>query len=277
MNTFKTSLKIKISILILSNSSTLFAQSITNSFVFFSEQEQLSSGLNPVTSEPLPGSDWTVKYSTANIGTCAAFASDGHIYNDGLIFKTKVSYKDKTSLDCSGLTIDDDPNNIVTWIDQGVVQESFFPDEILSCGIGTMCDANQNIIHEGKNFATINPTAGGNATSSGKSDLFLYNFKSLTNSGSNGSAGIGGKANLPKNPSTTKYCLYLRDVTTDNRTSSYAKNPEVSLRVITWKPIQQGPNASNGTGVGTVQKTTVIKGLDSSQRYWIGRGDVLGE
>lgn len=255
-----------------------FAQSFSSSLIGVKNSETLSAGLNPVTNELLPNSDWDIKYSTVNVGDCSEVYSTGHVFNNGTKEFVETNYKPSNSLNCSGLTVSNDPNNLAPWSDLGIVQELNFSDETLTCGITNACDINMNTSTQDLFLSVINPTNGENATLAGKTNLILYNFKELNITSQNGSRGIGGLADLPNYISKVKYCVKLKDATNQTRTSTYAKNPELSVLKYNWTPIKQGDHGLNGFNVTPgSNKNIIFKGVDSSTRYLLGLKGVLND
>lgn len=264
---------------ILMISTQTFAQvSLMNSVTFNSESEVLTDGLNPVTNVPLPTSDWQISYSSVNKGDCSEVYSAGYSFNNGAKEFVDTAYKASSSLNCSGLTVTNDPYNLAFWSDIGVVQELNFNDETLTCGITNACDINMNTSTQDLFLSVINPTNGENATLAGKTNLILYNYRDLNITSVNGTRGIGGRADLPNYNVSVRYCVKLKDATNQTRTSVYAKTPELSVLRYNWTPIKQGDHGLNGFSVTPgANKNIIFKGVDSSIRYLLGLKGVLND
>lgn len=252
------------------------AQQLSNSLFALSATATLTDGLNPITNELLPNSDWSITYSSVNKGDCSEVSASGYMFNNGTKEFVDTNYKSPQSLDCSGLTVSNDPNNLAYWSDLGIVQELGFNDETLTCGMNNPCDINMNTSHQDKYLSVINPTNGENATLAGKTRLILYNFKEVNVTSKNGTRGIGGLADLPNYNVATKFCVRLQDASNNARTSVYAKTPELSVYQYNWTPIKQGDHGLNGANVSpSSNKNYIYKGVDSTMRYLLGLKGVL--
>jgi len=254
------------------------AQSLSDSLVGDKNSETETPGLNPITNELLSNSDWEIQFTSVNKGDCSEVFSTGHVFNNGTKEFIDTIYKTSSSLDCSGLTVANDPQNLAFWSDLGVVQELNFADETLNCGITNTCDINMNTSTQDLFLSVINPTNGENATLAGKTNLILYNYKELNITSSNGVRGIGGLADLPNYAVSVRYCVKLKDASNQTRTSIYAKTPELSVLKYNWTPIKQGDHGLNGFSVTPgANKNIIYKGVDSSIRYLLGLKGVLND
>lgn len=242
-----------------------------------SSSKNLTEGLNEANGEIIAGSGWEEAFSSANNGNCSEVSSGGFIFQDKNITVTKVEYLDKNQNSCVGIPNSDDPNHIVVWENQGIVQEEFFPTENLICDLTNDCGISKNINYENREVDLIVPSNGENATRAGNTAVITYNYTSVNNTSRNGTNGIGGVSDLVSLNPVTRTCTYLRDASTDPRTSSFAKNPLLNYRVYSWSPIRQGNNGSNGNTVTGNNKAIIIKGLDSSMRYWAGRSGIFDD
>ena len=247
-----------------------------DSYTFNSSNSIITTGLNPVTGQPLNNSDWKVANSSPNAGNCSALSSAGYVYNFGTQNLTDVQYVPTSNTTCSGVTLLGDVNHITTYTNAGTVQEAFFPSQTYTCNSSSSCPATLSITNTNQNFANFQPTQGQNGTDAGVVKLFTYNYSNLNFTTGNGTGGIGGTANMPVQSPVTKYCIYKRDLTTDVASSSYASNPIVNIDIIQWVPYVQGVNGGIGTSsTNTTNQSKVIKGLDYSQIYWLGNDNII--
>lgn len=252
----------------------LQAQYNQNGVVLEDYSETLTTGINPVTNELLEGSDWVLKKTAANRTNCNEFSDEIYLYKQ--VDVTKIDYTEMTN-SCSVIPIVEDIDGVVSWTDMGGVQESFFDLETIVCGVGQSCGLNQNLQYENKFFSAINPTPGIDGTKAGNVDLIIYNATNIVNTLSDGSAGLGGVADLYYNPTSIKYCSMYRDASTDGRNSIYAKNPVLDMKIITWKAFNEGPSMPGGSNASTNSKSYILRGIDDTNRYLIGVQNILNQ
>lgn len=263
-------------ILILSTNSYAGSFSYGDSYLFQSGSSTLTSGLNPSTHEPLGDSDWLVSYSAPNAGSCNEFSTTGYIYNDGSVALLDIQYVPTTNSTCTGLSVVGDVSHSASFFSVGIVQETFFNSESITCSDTGSCAVNLNLELSNQKFAHFAPTNGENGTNSGVVNSFLYNYKTLNFSSSDGTGGNAGTPDMSTPSSSTKYCVYKRDRTSDGSSSAFAKDPEIKIKKINWTPYTQGAAGSTGTSVTSSSgKSYVIKGLDYSQIYWLGQDNIL--
>jgi hypothetical protein len=149
---------------------------------------------------------------------------------------------------------------------------SLSPTKEINYGQSTTCNYDDNLcfINTIKDEHTeykyyFTPTPGTKAILAGSINVFVYNYNNLIYSNAVGVYGAGGKADLslPLDPSPIKYCWSLNSIP--------ANNPTLTILKITYRPFIQTPDANSGLpGVLHDGTTTIIRGLDTSMRFWLG-------
>lgn len=276
---------------------------------------QLTVGFNPLSTnherlyDPIDGriSDWTVAYQLAG-KTFSGFKCDqssNEITEDGYIINTADYYINKNNgcdvpdgydysrEDLRSVPSSDVLNYNLLWLDLGLSPDPLGTTETIKCSFGGNCVEDQSslipkpqaTIDLFKNeyplsLATFSPTPGSRPILSGSNTAFLYGYQNLNYSNRIGIPGLGGGADLPTVSASQKYCYKKRDATTEPglAKSFYAEHPQLNFLKINWKPFNENPTASDGDP-GTLKngKTAIIKGLDSSVRFWLGNDNVLNK
>ena len=277
---------------------------------------RLTVGFNPLSTnhERLYGidgkiSDWTVTYQLAGrtFSGQKCDQSTNEIIEDGYIINTADYYINKNNScdvpdgfdysreDYRSVPSSDSLNYNLIWLDLGLSPDPLGTTETIKCSFGGNCvedlstttPKTQANIDLSKNeyplsLTTLSPTAGTRPILSGNNTAFLYGYENLNYSNTTGIPGVGGRADLPAiTPAqSVKYCYRKRDATTEPELSKsfYAEHPKLDFLKINWKPFIENPTSSDGDP-GTLKngKTTVIKGLDSSVRFWMGNDNVLNK
>ena len=251
---------------------------------------ELTVGFNPLSSnrdrlidENGNPSDWT---STTLLAGESCDQNSNEITLDGYVRSVANYHINRSFPGCSSPDGFDytttDPRSIasLSWIDFGLVADPEGTMETINCKFSDDCGFTTIKTETNGSLMTINPTQGGSPLSAGKTTALVYNYNNLYHSNSLGFPGVGGKANISNIPTSIKYCYKKRDATTEPELtmSSFAKEPVLEFMKINWSPFTQGVGANDGSVSGTTAgKTTVIKGIDSSVRYWIGEDNVLGK
>lgn len=253
----------------------------------------LTVGLNPLSDnfEPLYDpvtqkySDWTLKVMKAgevcDQSTNETFPSDRFVTSN-------VDYyinKDNSCAVPDGFDYTlEDPRalpHILTWNDLGLVPDPDGRTETFKCKFEEDCPGiTSNKTELSQSLLSINPEPGLSPILSGKTTALLYNYKTIDSSNKIGFPGLGGKADLPAMPVSTKYCYVKHDATTELTLtkSEFAQRPTLDFKKINWKPFVEGPSATDGAvGSKKNQSTSVIKGLDPSVLFWIGNDSVLSK
>lgn len=160
-------------------------------------------------------------------------------------------------------------------IDMGIVRDPGQTTETLSCIFGQSCDLVTETREYPLSLLTIGPTPGTRPIFAGNLTAFIYSYETLEYSATNEPLnGLGGSANLMGLDSVVRYCFLKRDLSTDPN-SDYADRPTLSFYKINWQPIIQTPGANDGLiGTNKNGKISVIKGLDTSVRFWLGKDNV---
>lgn len=244
---------------------------------FYITSQTLNDGLNEVTKEPLPDSDWTVEYSEPFAGNCNAFSD--HVFNDGDLIVTANDYLSNASPDCSMASHPEDTLGQIEWDDLGIVRKAQFGTEILLCGRDNACDISMQVTSEQDVFSYISPQRGEDGTSPGRGRVFAYDFRTVTTTNERGIGGAGGSANLASTPVSEKYCIDLKDYNSEGGGSEFAAEPSLSVKVVDWIPFQQGPDAAQGlTPDASNERSYIYKGLSDGMLHYIKRDNVyLGE
>lgn len=242
-------------------------------YTFSVTNETLTLGLNPITKEPLVGSDWEVLLSDAFVGNCTQY--DEHVFDDGDKISTVFSYLDPNIANCNTASHPKDPLNQIEWDNMGVTREAQHGTETIVCGRDNACDITMSINFREQVFSSLNPTQGVDGTAPGRGRVFVYDFKQVSTSNEKGEGGLGGLANLPINPITEKYCVDLSDLVTEGGGSSFAENPVLNMEVIQWEPFRQGGNAAQGvTPAANDERSFIMKGLSEGMLYYIKRDNI---
>jgi hypothetical protein len=268
---------VKILIIGLLLTTAVNAQNLADSVVTSVISNTITSGLNPVTHDPLPGSDWTVSLSAPNAGTCSEFSATDNIFNDGPTDFIDIQYVPISNTTCSGVVVTGDVLHTAVFNNLGMVQESFFNTEDITCNLTSQCAVTLVDTVSNQKFAHFTPTSGTSGSESGQVNSFLYNYNSLIFSTISSIGGTAGTSNMTVPNTSVKYCVLKRDQVSDGNSSNFAKNPEINIQKIFWTPYTQGANGISGFGTGSaLKKSNVIKGLDYSQIYWLGQDNILG-
>ena len=233
--------------------------------------------------------DIEVKYYDTIGGTVAtktvvsAVRTD-YLYNDGDSYEILNSFLERHPVtlsipeDCSTASHPNDPTDILgamgQWNDVGLDQNVAYGVDSILCGVGNACGKDgvlvvQNIINEDQIFSNITPTQGVDGTAPGKADVFIYDVNTLNTSNSIGYGGAGGLADLD-NLDSTRYCVKLKDYSTEGAASPYALNPTLDIYVYQFYPIKQAPSQPQGnTPSSASSKVQVFKKVDSNMRYYL--------
>ena len=243
-------------------------------YLDFDMSGSLTAGLNPVDQEPLPESDWSINLSGFFEGSCAEFNEHKYYLEDKI--ESFTEYLAPEGEACVSINYLEDIEDELVWSDIGIVQESFFAVEDLECDVALLnCDIGQDLRIEDQIYSRIFPTPGLSGTAGGRAEVFLYDSLSYSHSNESGGGGLGGLSNLVSEPSTQRYCLQKLDYDQGEDTS-FAKSPVVNLIQYTWKPIISSSSANDGQSAkGTVKKSELIKGLDSSMLFWVSKDNVI--
>lgn len=235
----------------------------------------LTLGLNPVSHEPLSGSDWTIEQSTAFRGNCDEFVE--HVYNDGDYVFTYEDYLDPSMNNCATASHPLDTDNVIAWSDNGLVQDAAFGTNTKICSKDILCDGvNQQILYSTESFGPSNPTPGVNGSNAGRVDVFAYKINSVTVDNSNGTGGLGGDADLAGNTPATRYCVELKDASTHGTSSTYAEVPNLKIKIVNWTPFTEGGDAPDGTaGTEGYKQINIHTHIDESMRYWIAEDTIF--
>ena len=182
-----------------------------------------------------------------------------------------MDFLDDITDTCASATTDDDPNNLLTWNDDGIVQEDNFETEVITCDISLGdCDITQNFASVNQSFFDLEPTRGGDGTRSGNGVALIYNTNNFVTSTNPGSKGIGGRQDISYNPSRTFMCLSKRDASNELKSSPFAKRPSVQIISFNHRAFNLGVDADDGEDrEGSGERIEIYKGLDSSQRSLI--------
>lgn len=246
-------------------------------YVYTYADQILTTGINPITKEPLDGSDWEVKYSEPFVGNCGEFSE--HVYNDGDFIETINDYLPTSEDNCDTADYAPDTFDQIEWDNMGVVRKAEFGTETLSCGRDNSCDIDMQVTNSQDIFSSITPEKGEDGTSPARGRVFLYDFNSVNSSNNRGIGGAGGIANLAATPITEKYCIELKDYTTEGGGSDFAANPSLGVRVINWVPFNEGQDAAQGvTPDADNERSYIYKGLSDGILNYIKRDNIyLGE
>jgi hypothetical protein len=233
-------------------------------------------------------SDWSVVYLLQG-QTCDSTvdpASGNNITLDGYVTNIANYYINK-DLICSApdgfsYTLSD-PRALtasILWLDFGLVPDPNRTLEIIKCKFGDPCNIDNTKKEYPLSLLTLTPSAGASPLLAGKTTALIYNYNNLTTSNTIGTPGLGGKANLPAllpGSVPVRYCFTKRDAT-NSVNSDFEIRPTLDFLKINWRPFIEGPSANDGLpGSLNNEKTTVIKGLDSSVLYWLGSDNVLNK
>jgi hypothetical protein len=265
---------IKLLLTLISLNFSLYAESVNTTFEMSSDT--LTLGLDPSTHLPLAGSDWTTSV-TGLFGSCSDFTDvgDPHMFDDGDLITVIDLFLSPNETNCDNASHVSDPTGLISWVNLGLVQDISFGTEVLTCGIGSLCDINMNTDTEDKVFSQVNPTDAVNGTDSGKGDVFSYNVETYSIANTRGVGGQGGDSNLPTYTPQTRYCLELRDLTTHGSASEYAKIPLLSLFKYSWFPVKSGPNGEDGTSpVDKKSDVNVHSSVDHVMRHWLDKDNI---
>ena len=161
-------------------------------------------------------------------------------------------------------------------IDMGLVRDPAQTKESLLCQFGQPCDLVTEKREYPLSLYNLDPTSGKKPVFSGNITAFVYDYVSLDSSVTDLPInGRGGKADLNNLGPSVKYCYQIKDA--DNYPFEiYADYPIMSFYKINWQPFIQSPSANDGL-IGTKKNgsSVIIKGLDTSVRYWIGKDNII--
>lgn len=224
-----------------------------------------SPGLDPDTLQPLPGSDWDVKFT--DFFTPCNSLGPYVILNSEI--QTWTTFGEVGS-QCNDASIAEDTNNLIPWNASGVIQDPTFGTEQLLCNPNS-CPV-QNVTQENDlNYDYIDPTAGANGTKQGDGVILIYDYnKDSSNLQARaGIAGQGGQNDLPS-LNTTKYCVKISDAETKGIDSSFAKDPIVNFNIYNWEGLKINRGQPGGQVPDYSNKSLrIYRKLDSSLRYLI--------
>jgi hypothetical protein len=169
-------------------------------------------------------------------------------------------------------------------IDLGLVKNPGRSIETAICPFGGPCDFTLENNEYTDTLAILTPTSGTKAILAGDMTAFVYSYENLLTSNFQGIIGYGGNADLPDISLLIasypypgiRYCVKTYDLINNNGDINYETFPFVSYLKIYWKPFIENPSAKDGfPGTQKNGISTVIKGLDSSVRYWLGKDNII--
>lgn len=222
-----------------------------------------SPGLNPDGLSLASGSNWELM-QTNIYENCPT---------DWAVLKTYflnlVQYTNKENTSCTGINDPQDPNNRAFWQYTGIVQDSSFGTETVSCGIGN-CAVNSSVSDLSRSLDVIVPGDGESGTIQGKGLIFVYDIKSSSTRALSGGAGEVGTADISINPQT-RICAKIDDATA-GITTEQAKNPFVSFRRYSWQALKSAGGANPGSNPpSTGNSVEVFKKLDPGVRFLLDK------
>jgi hypothetical protein len=220
-------------------------------------------GVDPLTTVPMPGSDWELYYTDA-YGHC------GSSYTTIRTKYTAVNAYDETGTSCSQVGVAEDPNHLIPWTYTGMAQESFFGPELLHCGVGE-CPVQSTLSDLERYLDILSPESGTSGTQQGNGVVFAYDIQNLSSSAVIGQAGSAGQIDV-ESPMSTKYCGKIRDYDSDGATSDYARSPSVSFRRYRWTSIKTQSGGNNGVQPAFSDNgVKIFKKIDESVRYFLSK------
>jgi len=243
--------------------STTFAQTFKTKASYWkgasASYSYTSPGLNPDGLSLASGSNWEL--SQTNIyENCPTNWSVLKTF-----FLNLVQYTNKENTACTGISDPQDPNNRAFWQYTGIVQDSSFGTETVSCGIGT-CAVNSSVSDLSRQLDTIVPGDGESGTVQGKGLLFVYDIKNSSTRALSGGAGSVGNADISINPQT-RICAKIDDATA-GITTEQAKSPFVSFRRYSWQALKSTTGANPGSNPpNTGNGVEIFKKIDPGIRY----------
>lgn len=211
----------------------------------------------------LPGSNWEV-YRTQAYGQCNTYWA--RVRTESV---AKMAYDEfGTSCSSTNISIPEDPNRIIPWVYAGMAQEPEFGSEVLQCALGE-CPVNSTLSDLQATLDVIVPQSGDNGTQQGNGVALIYDATVLDTSAIIGQAGAAGLSDLDS-PTSTKYCVRVRDSLTDGLNSEFSRQPSVSFRRYNWQAIKTNGGGNNGVQPpGSLNSIDVYKKVDPSVRYLI--------
>lgn len=230
--------------------------------------------------------NWTFGETTAGATGCEDFNSaTGYYYSTrpemrGSVLVTsksygnEVVYLDKNKTTCSGIVHEKDPLKRISWQNMGVVQDEEFGLTSLTCRASASNDCYGVIttfeerIERAYDLRFIDKN-GKDGSRGQVISLYLYNYGNLQSTIEDGRAGKKGYPDIIQRNDLVKYCYQINDASNSSDPDT-RKKPRVSTIKYNWNAFEQGTDGINGTLNGSEKaKATVIKGLDSSLRFWL--------
>jgi hypothetical protein len=220
-----------------------------------------SPGIDSITGQPLPGSDWEFIY-TLPYGSCPAYWA-----YQRTSFTNEITF-DENDNRCDDVGISEDPNNILSWQYIGMAQEPDFGTQLIPCSPGN-CPIQTSISELDNQILTVNPTDGKDGTQRGKALILAYDVNEKSISAVNGQSGAGGKNDFTSQEST-RYCFKKRDADTDGILSEFAQDPSVTFIKYRWKPLRSELSGNPGNPPNNPNNTVEIyTKLSDSVRFLI--------
>lgn len=230
-------------------------------------KRSLNNTFNPNTFEPEGPNSVFEMYKTEAYKSCAIDWARARTETDSV-----VAFDETGTNACNKqfINIPEDPDKLINWVFTGQVQEPSFGTESVQCLLGE-CPVSSSLLESPRTLETLQPQDGSSGTKQGRGIALVYDANNVSVSANSGQAGAAGKSDITA-PTSTRFCVKVRDAATDGLNSNFAKTPQVFFHRYSWSALKTTGGGNNGTQPEVSgDKVNVYKKVDSSVIYMLSR------